>query len=224
MNLNVFNNFKAVYYNTLTNFYLYFNTIVPYYDDVILSLSITSFKNIIKNSKVKFKENRLIQLIYSLDDNDKIVVDDDGFVFVDYYNKDPETDDDADTVVDTREPVADDNDIDINEPVADTNEPVADTNEPVADDNDIDINEPVADTNEPVADTSEPVADTSEPVADTNEPVADTSEPVADTNEPVADTNEPVADTSEPVADTNEPVEDDASDPVAYNSIEKKNN
>uniref|UniRef100_A0A6C0LHF7 Uncharacterized protein n=1 Tax=viral metagenome TaxID=1070528 RepID=A0A6C0LHF7_9ZZZZ len=205
MNLNVFNNFKAVYYNTLTNFYLYFNTIVPYYDDVILSLSITSFKNIIKNSKVKFKENRLIQLIYSLDDNDKIVVDDDGFVFVDYYNKDPETDDDADTVVDTREPVADDNDIDINEPVADTNEHVADTSEPVAD------------TNEPVADTSEPVADTSEPVADTNEPVADTNEPVADTNEPVADTNEPVADTNEPVAD-------DASDPVAYNSIEKKNN
>ena len=57
MNLNVFNNFKAVYYNTLTNFYLYFNTFVPYYDDVILSLSITSFKNIINNSKIKFKEN-----------------------------------------------------------------------------------------------------------------------------------------------------------------------
>ena len=89
MNLNVFNNFKAIYYNTLTNFYLYFNTIVPYYDDVILSLSITSFKNIIKNSKIKFKENRLMQLIYSLDDNDKIVLDDDGFVFVEYHPREP---------------------------------------------------------------------------------------------------------------------------------------
>ena len=87
MNLNVINNFKAMYYNTLTNFYLYFNTFVPYYDDVILTLSITSFKNIIKSSKIKLKENRLLQLIYSLDDKDNIVVDDDGFIFVDYYIK-----------------------------------------------------------------------------------------------------------------------------------------
>ena len=50
MNLNLYNNFRAMYYNTLANFYLCFNTFVPYYDDVIISLSITSFKNIINNN------------------------------------------------------------------------------------------------------------------------------------------------------------------------------
>ena len=91
MRLNIINNFRAIYYNTLTNFYLYFNTFVPYYDDVILSLSITSFKNIINNNQISLKsikENRLMKLIYLLDDDDKIVVDDDGFVFIDYHPKD----------------------------------------------------------------------------------------------------------------------------------------
>ena len=49
MRLNIYNNFRAIYYNTLANFYLCFNSVVPYYDDVILSLSITSFKNILNN-------------------------------------------------------------------------------------------------------------------------------------------------------------------------------
>ena len=88
MNLNIVNNFKALYYNTLVNFYLYFNTVVPCYDDVILSLSITSFKNIINNHSISLKtikENRLMKLIYSLNDEDKIVLKDDGFVFVDFH-------------------------------------------------------------------------------------------------------------------------------------------
>ena len=76
MKLNIYNNFKAFYYNTLVNFYLYFNTLVPYYDDVILSLSITSFKNIINNSSISLKtinQNRMMQLLYSLNDKDKII-------------------------------------------------------------------------------------------------------------------------------------------------------
>ena len=88
MTLNVINNFKALYYNTLVNFYLYFNTVVPCYDDVILSLSITSLKNIINSHSISLKsikENRLMKLIYSLNDKDKIVLDDDGFVFVDFH-------------------------------------------------------------------------------------------------------------------------------------------
>ena len=97
MTLNLYNNFRAIYYNTLANFYLYFNTIVPYYDDVILSLSITSFKNIINNSKISLKsikEGRLLQLISFLDDKDKLVIDDDGFIFIDYYPKDNDDDED----------------------------------------------------------------------------------------------------------------------------------
>ena len=85
MKLNIYNNFKAFYYNTLVNFYLYFNTLVPYYDDVIMSLSITSFKNIINNSSISLKtinQNRMMQLLYSLNDKDNIILDDDGFIFI----------------------------------------------------------------------------------------------------------------------------------------------
>lgn len=129
MRLNVFNNFKAIYYNMLTNFYLFFNTIVPYYDDVVLSMSITSFKNIINNSKIKLKENRLMKLIYSLNDNDRIVVDDDGVVYVDYYIDDDKTviiDDDVEGDVD--EPI-NVNDVPTTEP---TTEPITEpTTKPI---------------------------------------------------------------------------------------------
>jgi hypothetical protein len=114
MKLNIYNNFRAFYYNSLVNFYLYFNTLVPYYDDVILSLSITSFKNIINNSSISLKtinQHRMMQLLYSLNDKDKIVVDDDGFVFIDYENKNEIIKDEAvadaaaqDTDTDTEEP------------------------------------------------------------------------------------------------------------------------
>jgi hypothetical protein len=78
-----------MYYNTLANFYLCFNSFVPYYDDVIISLSITSFKNIINNNLnlKSIKQNRMMQLLYSLNDKDKIIVDDDGYIII-YYDKD----------------------------------------------------------------------------------------------------------------------------------------
>jgi hypothetical protein len=78
MRLNIFNNFRAIYYNTLANFYLCFNSFVPYYDDVILSLSITSFKNILNNNNLclkTIKQNRMIQLIYSLNGKENIILD-----------------------------------------------------------------------------------------------------------------------------------------------------
>jgi hypothetical protein len=89
MKLNIYNNFRAMYYNTLANFYLCFNSFVPYYDDVIISLSITSFKNIINNNLnlKSIKKNRMMQLLYSLNDKDKLIVDDDGYIII-YYDKD----------------------------------------------------------------------------------------------------------------------------------------
>ena len=89
MKLNIYNNFRAMYYNTLANFYLCFNSFVPYYDDVIISLSITSFKNIINNNLnlKSIKQSRMMQLLYSLNDKDKIIVDDDGYIII-YYDKD----------------------------------------------------------------------------------------------------------------------------------------
>ena len=87
MKLNIFNNFRAIYYNTLTNFYLCFNSFVPYYDDVILSLSITSFKNILNSNNLclkTIKQNRMIQLIYSLSGKENLFLDDEGFIIIDY--------------------------------------------------------------------------------------------------------------------------------------------
>ena len=104
MRLNIYNNFRAIYYNTLANFYLCFNSVVPYYDDVILSLSITSFKNILNNNNLclrAIKQNRLVQLLYSLNDKDNLILDDDGFIIIDYndvvYTENAEFSDNTDT-------------------------------------------------------------------------------------------------------------------------------
>ncbi len=180
MKLNIYNNFRAFYYNSLVNFYLYFNTLVPYYDDVILSLSITSFKNIINNSSISLKtinQHRMMQLLYSLNDKDKIVVDDDGFVFIDYENKneiikDVATDtgaDDQDTDTDTEEPT-------YNPPDA-----VADTKNPVVYTEDI-IIENTLDTQD-TQDTQDTLDTQDIVIEDTKEPVVYTQDIVIEDND-----------------------------------------
>ena len=177
MRLNIINNFRAIYYNTLANFYLYFNTFVPYYDDVILSLSITSFKNILSNNQISLKsikEGRLMQLLSTLDDKDRIVVDDDGFIFIDYHPNDPKDSEEEQEVKETpRETtVADTEETTVEEPVEATKETTVE--EPVADTVETTVEEPVADTVETTEDTT--VADTEDTTEDTTvaEPVADT--------------------------------------------------
>jgi hypothetical protein len=114
MKLNIYNNFRAMYYNTLANFYLCFNSFVPYYDDVIISLSITSFKNIINNNLnlKSIKQSRMMQLLYSLNDKDKIIVDDDGYIII-YYDKDAKIC--AADAVEAEEHEATEDDTDVNE-------------------------------------------------------------------------------------------------------------
>ena len=165
MRLNIINNFRAIYYNTLANFYLYFNTFVPYYDDVILSLSITSFKNILSNNQISLKsikECRLMQLLSTLDDKDRIVVDDDGFIFIDYHPNDPKDSEEEQEVKET---------LDEETTVADTEETTVE--EPVEATKETTVEEPVADTVETTDDTT--VADTVETTEDTTvaEPVAE---------------------------------------------------
>ena len=125
MKLNIFNNFRAIYYNTLANFYLCFNTVVPYYDDVILSLSITSFKNILNNNNLclrTVKQNRLVQLLYSLNDKDNLILDDDGFIIIDYkqnnvYFENAEFSDNTDTDVDNADAIKNTNVCDVTDNV-----------------------------------------------------------------------------------------------------------
>ena len=154
MKLNIYNNFRAFYYNSLVNFYLYFNTLVPYYDDVILSLSITSFKNIINNSSISLKtinQHRMMQLLYSLNDKDKIVVDDDGFVFIDYENKNDIIKDNAtDTTIDT-----DEQEQEQDTDTEDTNNTNNDIVEPVVYTQDIVIENTLDIANNPVVETQD---------------------------------------------------------------------
>lgn len=213
MKLNIYNNFRAFYYNTLVNFYLYFNTLVPYYDDVILSLSITSFKNIINNNSISLKtinQNRMMKLLYSLNDNDKIIIDDDGFIIIDYADKvityteegneiiqDNATD--ATYATDTIDTEEQENDMDTN----DTNNEMAD---PVVYTQDIIIENTLDIANNPVEDATDIVM--------SKEPV---SPPFVYTQDIVIDDTRDTIDIS--AVDTS-----DTCSTKCYNSLDKKNN
>ena len=88
MRLNILNNYKTVYYNFLASFYLCLNCILPYYDDVIISLQCNAIKLLIDNDKLnikKIKKIRMIELIDTLNRSDKIILDNEkDIIIVDY--------------------------------------------------------------------------------------------------------------------------------------------
>jgi len=88
MRLNILNNYKTVYYNFLVSFYLCLNSILPYYDDVIISLQSNAIKLLIDNDKLnmkKIKKIRMIEFIDTLDRSDKIILDNEkDIIIVDY--------------------------------------------------------------------------------------------------------------------------------------------
>ena len=206
MKLNIYNNFRAFYYNTLINFYLYFNTLVPYYDDVILSLSITSLKNIINNNSISLKtinQNRMMKLLYSLSNKDKIVIDDSGFVYVDYENKEI-------TFTDEENEIIHDNvmgDVDTQEQDTDTD----------TEDTENTINNYVAEVKEPFIYSQDIVTEDTFDIA--HNPVVDTHDIVID-EVPVSN---PFVYTQDIVIQDTSDIPD-ADDTKCYNSLDKKNN
>ena len=88
MRLNVVNNYKTIYYNFLASFYLCLNCILPYYDDVIISLQSQAIKLLIDNDTLnmkKVKKIRMIEFIDSLDKSDKIILDKEkDIILIDY--------------------------------------------------------------------------------------------------------------------------------------------
>jgi hypothetical protein len=114
MRLNVINNYKTIYYNFLASFYLCLNSILPYYDDVIISIQSRAIKLLIDNNTLnmkKIKKIRMIEFIDTLDKSDKIILDKEkDIILVDYsiYKSDSsqnisgqDEDQDADTETDT---------------------------------------------------------------------------------------------------------------------------
>jgi len=210
MKLNIYNNFRAFYYNTLVNFYLYFNTLVPYYDDVILSLSITSFKNIINNSSISLKsinQQRMMQLLYSLNDKDKIVIDDDGFVFIDYRNREIIYTDEGNEIIQ-------DNSVED----ADTQEQDTDTQE-----HDTDTQEHDTDTQET---TNNYIADPKNPFVYTEDIVIENGMGFVDNNPVMDNTQDIVVEDTlvAPIVYTQDLVIDDTDNTKSFNSLDKKNN
>jgi len=88
MKLNVINNYKTIYYNFLASFYLCLNSVLPYYDDVIISIQSEAIKLLIDNNSLnmkKIKKIRMIEFIDTLDKSDKIILDKEkDIIVVDY--------------------------------------------------------------------------------------------------------------------------------------------
>ena len=88
MRLNVINNYKTIYYNFLASFYLCLNYILPYYDDVIISIQSQAIKLLIDNDTLnmkKVKKIRMIEFIDSLNKSDKIILDKEkDIILIDY--------------------------------------------------------------------------------------------------------------------------------------------
>jgi hypothetical protein len=214
MKLNIYNNFRAIYYNTLANFYLCFNSFVPYYDDVIISLSITSFKNIINNNLnlKSIKQNRMIQLLYSLNDKDKLIVDDDGYIII-YYDKDDKIcAADAADAADAEERAATEEDDE-----ADAEERVAtEEDDEAEEDAEVSPSNPEVSPSNPEVSPSNPEVSPSNPeVSPSNPDVSPSNPDVSPSNPDVSPSNpEEAADVAFETEEVNE----------HYNSLDKKNN
>ena len=89
MRLNVINNYKTIYYNFLASFYLCLNCILPYYDDVIISIQSQAIKLLIENDSLnmkKIKKIRMIEFIGALNKSDKIILDKEKDIIIIDYN------------------------------------------------------------------------------------------------------------------------------------------
>lgn len=88
MRLNIVNNYKTIYYNFLASFYLCLNCVLPYYDDVIISLQSQAIKLLINNDKLnmkKVKKIRMIEFIDTLNKSDKIILEKEkNIILIDY--------------------------------------------------------------------------------------------------------------------------------------------
>ncbi len=89
MRLNVINNYKTIYYNFLASFYLCLNCILPYYDDVIISIQSQAIKLLIDNDSLnikKIKKIRMIEFIDTFNKSDKIILDKERDIIIIDYN------------------------------------------------------------------------------------------------------------------------------------------
>jgi hypothetical protein len=83
--MNIISNYKTIYYNLLTNFYLILNLFLPLYDSVIISMHNQATKNLFGDIK-KVKRIRMIEFLNELESNDKLILDKNNNLLVVEYN------------------------------------------------------------------------------------------------------------------------------------------
>lgn len=83
--MNIISNYKTIYYNLITNFYLILNLFLPLYDSVIISMHNQATKNLFSNIKT-VKIIRMIEFLNELDSNDKLILDKNNNLLVVEYN------------------------------------------------------------------------------------------------------------------------------------------
>ena len=85
MQLNIINNYKALYYSLLSNFYLILNSFLPFYDDVIISMHNESTKSLFGDIN-SIKQLRMMELLNKLENNDKIILNKNNNTILVTYN------------------------------------------------------------------------------------------------------------------------------------------
>lgn len=83
--MNIISNYKTIYYNFITNFYLILNLFLPLYDSVIISMHNQATKNLFSDIKT-FKRIRMIEFLNELESNDKLILDKNNNLLVVEYN------------------------------------------------------------------------------------------------------------------------------------------
>ena len=119
MKLNIINNYKALYYNILSNFYLILNSFLPFYDDVIISMHNESTKSLFGDIN-SIKQLRMMELLNKLENNDKIILNkNNNTILVEYncsnnLNNDADCTNTSDATENSDESEISDNDVDLN--------------------------------------------------------------------------------------------------------------
>lgn len=119
MKLNIINNYKALYYNLLSNFYLILNSVLPFYDEVIISMHNEATKSLYGDINT-IKQLRMMELLNKLENNDKIILNkNNNTILVEYnccnnLNNDADCTDTSDATENSDESDISDNDVDLN--------------------------------------------------------------------------------------------------------------
>lgn len=149
MAFNLITKFTTIYYNIIVNFYLCLNIILPYYDDVIISMQKQAFISLIQDVP-QYKRIRLVNFINSMDPSELILLDNNVAELISRYTDSPLYSEDSD-IDDTQDHQhVDEETEDVDEETEDVDEETEDVDEETED-----VDEETEDTEDAREETEE---------------------------------------------------------------------